>query len=241
MSGTMSFEFSGEEIADAPSPEPTPVADAADGVAAEVVDQPAGDETPTPTTPLEVPEVPTVSLKDSAFRDSLLAEYSKDGKLSDASLAKLESAGIPQDIVEDYLASKTAASAAQIEATNRQIFKACGGPEAVQEALQWAAKNLDKTTIETIDKQLREGGAAVAINAIKGLQAQAGIGGGVAVVPGATGNQSAVLPFRDDSEFEAAIQDPRYSTSPAFRAEVAKRLAGAMKAGKISTNNVVIH
>lgn len=182
--------------------------------------------------PAAQPETKVSKLEDAAFLAKLGAEALAEGKLSDESYAELKEAGIPKAIADQFVRG----AIAEHQQTLAKIHTDCGGKEAVDAAVAWAAKNLPQSTIDALNKQLADPNPEIVVNALKGIQARAGGQGGI--VPGRTGGNTGPVPYESEAQWHADLRDPKFSQDPAFRAQVQAKLKSAMDAGKISMGGV---
>ncbi len=154
--------------------------------------------------------------------DAVTAEFSSNGELSDATYENLAKGGIPREVVDSYIAGQ---SALANEAAS-QIFSQVGGRETYDKMAHWAADNWDDARVEQFDAILESGNEFAIESAVKQLAAayEASVGNepnliGGENIPGAT------LGFRSHAEQLEAMRDPRYKTDPAYREDIARRLA----------------
>ena len=108
------------------------------------------------------------------------------------------------------------------------ILEHVGGPDVYQKALDWALEALSPEEQEEFNTVLETAQSpAVAKFAIESLvnrfRANADFQG--KQVRGRPSGNDAVKPYRSRAEVSAAIQDPRYDRDPAYRNDVADRLA----------------
>jgi hypothetical protein len=154
--------------------------------------------------------------------DALNAEYAENGRLSDATYASLEKAGIPRSEVDTYIAGKQA----QADAYDNAVFAAAGGADNYKALIEWAANNLSKDEKVAFNEAVTSGKAAVAALAVEGLAARFAAKRGTP--PGnllnGGGSAKGVQPFKSQFEVTQAMRDPRYKTDPAYRQEVLDRL-----------------
>lgn len=163
------------------------------------------------------------------------AEYSKAGKLSDASYQKLEAAGFSKDVVDTYIEgmrAKTGASEAVAQAAEAQsevlvgeVFKTVGGEEAYTRMVQWASKNLPAQEQAAYDRIVNSGDKDSILWAVNGLKAKYDTAVGVdpdLVSGNAVGESKDV--FRSTQEVVAAMKDTRYGKDPAYTQDVIQRL-----------------
>ncbi|AOJ72251.1 MULTISPECIES: capsid assembly protein [Burkholderia] len=157
-----------------------------------------------------------------AFDDgSLVTEFNAE-KPSDALIAGMAKAlGISNEQVlqmQSQFRAGQAALAAQAEA---KLFEAAGGKDEFNAVIAWGQKNLSQDQKVFYENLLNGPDAASAVGILKQRMQAAGDPALVSVTSRTGG---AIAAFRDQSELVAAMADPRYQTSEAFRKEVADKL-----------------
>lgn len=147
----------------------------------------------------------------------------ENGQLTDEHYSELEKAGYNRQVVDQFMQGQFAMA----EAQNAQLLNAGGGQERVQAMFEWAEGNLSQEQIDAYNSKFDQGGAD-AIMAMEHLAAKFDADGGAAahLVRGANApTYDTADAFRSVAQVTEAIQDPRYHTDPAYRAEVERRLA----------------
>lgn len=154
--------------------------------------------------------------------NAVRAEFDKNGRLSDDTYKALENAGFGRDVVDDFIAGQHAR--AQLIAS--ESFSLAGGQESYQKMVQWAATGLSPADVQAFDKAVTGADPAARKQAIIALKAQyeAAVGKDPSLVKGQVGNAGSVTPFASRAEVVQAMRDPRYTSDPAYRAEVARRV-----------------
>lgn len=141
---------------------------------------------------------------------------------SEEHLKALEAAGIPRDVVQDYVQMKLEAVERHISAVTDFL----GGETGVANLKQHLANNYTEAEIEAFDAQLANPGTWRVTAAY--LLADAGLPqGGRGLIKGtnappspSTGGES----FQTEAEFNAAMRDPRYKSDPQYRTRVENAL-----------------
>lgn len=200
-----------------------------------VVPQPVEPVVPSPTpqpsgiqVPAAAPEPVVSKLENPEFLSRLSQEVSAAGDISAESYAELKAAGVPEALAKQFVRG----AIAEQQQTLSKIHTECGGKDAVDAAVAWAAKNLPQGDIDAINRQLADPNPAAVINALKGLQARAGGQGGT--VAAKTGGNFGPVPYESEAQWKADLRDPKFAQDPAFRAHVTAKLKGAMDRGTIS-------
>ena len=155
--------------------------------------------------------------------DDLSSTYWETGELAEAQYAKLEKAGIPKAVVDQFIAGQEAI----LNATRQSVFTTVGGEEAYNSMTEWAAENFSKDEIKVYNDAVNSGNTANAMMAVKGLKAQyeATVGFEPArQVKGSNATPSAST-YRSVAELEKDMGDPRYKTDSAFRKDVERKLS----------------
>jgi hypothetical protein len=155
--------------------------------------------------------------------DELSNSYWENGSLADEHYAKLEKAGIPKEIVDQFIAGQEAL----LEATRSSVFNSVGGESKYNEMTSWATDNLSADEIKAYNSAVNGGDMASAMMAVKGLKArfEASVGFEPSrEVRGETAKAGSST-YRSVSELEADMANPKYWNDPAFRKDVERKLA----------------
>lgn len=92
-------------------------------------------------------------------------DYSKNGKLSDESYAKLKEMGISKQIADAYIAGQKAL----VDTTVAKAYESIGGKENYDAMIEWAKENLTESQKSGFNKQLATGDNEVMAMAIDSL------------------------------------------------------------------------
>jgi hypothetical protein len=107
------------------------------------------------------------------------------------------------------------------------ILEAVGGNDTYDKAIEWAADNISKEDQADFNKVLESQNAAAIKFAAEALvqryKSQADFQG--KTYTGRGGANPGVKPYRSREEVNTALSDPRYERDPAYRNDVADRLA----------------
>jgi len=153
--------------------------------------------------------------------DAFAQEYKENGELSADAYKALEDAGIPQHLVDQFIAG---AEAQQIILQN-QVFESVGGEEAYNDMISWAAESLDEESIDAFNATLESGTPAQVKMAIQGLQSQYTSTNGQEPSRTISGSPSAgVGTYESVAEMMVDMGDKRYMEDPAFRQRVQEKL-----------------
>ena len=172
------------------------------------------------------PEEVSTALKGKGIDyDALTQEYMTTGSLSSASMKKLQEVGISADMVDNYIKG----CEARMEAEKNELAECVGGREQMDTIIDWAAHNLPKEEILSINSirdkyQLK--------NTLIGLKNRMEEKEGVLPnYQSGDGGKTTVNGFRSQAEMFEAIKDPKYQKDEAYRADVQKKIAASREAG----------
>jgi len=149
---------------------------------------------------------------------ALEKEYQESGNLSEDTYKALADQGIPQNMVDAYIAGQEALSQSVI--SNMQ--KVAGGETEYNEMIQWAQDTLSESDVEAFNASLTNENAAQF--AIQGLHARFSAEKGPNLIKGGTSPVSSGG-FASKQEMMVDMANPQYKRDPAFRAEVQRRVA----------------
>lgn len=174
--------------------------------------------------PTEQSEVEDVLARAGLKYSDLEQEFLANGDLSEATVEKLVRSGIPSELIVRHVDAVRAAAAAEQE----RMFAPYGGVERVNEALDWAAQNLDPSSIAALNASFDSGDAGRVKLALDAVMAK--FGEAAPAAPNlvlATGQQGAVAAagYVTKAELVAAVNDPRYGRDPDYTAQHERRLA----------------
>ena len=156
--------------------------------------------------------------------DALTAEMKDHGKLSDTTYDQMEKKGIGREVMDRYVAGQQALA----REVTQDLAKIAGGKEGLDTVMAWAKDNLDEqdklaynNAIESADLP----GARLALRGVVAAYVDAN-GREPSLVTGAESvrGPAGAAPFADRSQMVAAINDPKYHKSPAYRKEVEDRI-----------------
>jgi Phage T7 capsid assembly protein len=194
---------------------------------------------PAAGTPAATPAIPDAAAAATAAAsagldmEALTREYAENnGQLKQESLDKLAKIGVPKETVGLFVQGQEALRTQKVA----QIEQAAGGKEQMNAALKWASTNLQKAEIDAVNNTFAKGDVAAATLAVQGIVARmtAQLGSSTTPVAGASvpGVAGDVAPFADNAQVVAAMRDPRYQTSEAYRRNVYARMAVSAFAGQ---------
>jgi len=157
--------------------------------------------------------------------ESLSKEYFENGTLADESYQALEKAGIPREVVDQFIEGQEA-RATQI---GSQIVDKIGGQEQFNRMIEWASANLDGDFLDAYNAEVESGDPRRMEQAVKALAyeysqarpSEPNLMGGQG-----QGGQN-IGGFQSMAQVTEAMSDPRYQKDPAYRSEVEKKLAAS--------------
>lgn len=195
---------------------------AKNGESTEDAPEGAPEEAPKETPAEEESEVIT------ALKEASEEFYKNDGKLDEATIAKLSelpSADLINAWQEIQAQTPVVASISDAEAT--QIVTAVGGQEAYNQALQWAADNFSPEDRASYDQVITSGNKAATQFAVEALtqRYKAAVGFDGEQVSGGRAKTQGVKGYRSEAELRRDLSNPLYAQDPAFRLDVENRLA----------------
>lgn len=194
----------------------------------EIKDSPAQTPAPAESAPASEPQAqpsetnvaPKYVINDDDIAP-MVQEFEKSGNLSDDTLGKLESKGIPPHLAVRFVEGQKALQ----ERNTNTVFDSIGGKDAYNKMSEWAANSLNASEKETFNKTIARGNMNEIVSAVKGLHAryQSEYGSSPKLQGGFKGT-AGPAPFRSMYEVREAMSDPRYSKDSAYRDDVIKRL-----------------
>jgi hypothetical protein len=184
----------------------------------ELVEKPAGDQTEARKVADEA------ATKAGLDLNELSASYWENGSLSDDQYAKLEKAGYPKTLVDQF----TAGQQAILDQRSASVYAEVGGEDSYGEMLEWAGDNLDSKQIAAFNKTVNGTDMSAIMLAVKGLKAQ--YDGSVGFEPstavqGHTSARTGAAKYDSIAQMEKDMSDPRYGSDPAFRKSVEDKLS----------------
>ena len=156
---------------------------------------------------------------------ALTKEFSEKGALSEKTYTALSGKGIPKAMVDAYIEGQRSVGLKMAD----EMHKVAGSEQEFAAVAAWATKGVSKETLSAYNDAVNAGRVEVAKLLFAGMKAQftEAVGRDPSLVSGTVVPSSdGATPFASPSDLAAAFRDPRYKSSPAFRAAVIAR-AGA--------------
>ena len=154
---------------------------------------------------------------------AMSSEFSELGGLSEKTYKALDAKGIPQEMVDAYIAGQQAL-ASQWDNTGYEV---AGGKEAFDKMATWAKDSMTLTEKQALNDAFsgKDTTADKMKLAVAGLRAKYEAANGKA--PGLLGGQPAGSDhgYQSRAQMTTDMKDPRYAKDPAFRASVERKLA----------------
>jgi hypothetical protein len=170
-------------------------------------------------------EVATALDKKGIDYNTLTEEYLATGAISEANIKKLEEVGIPREMVDGYIKGYEA----RVEVEQNELGAIVGGRDKLEEIKNWAAANLSKEKIISLNAiRNREELELVLIGLKASMEDKEGKN---PEYQKGTGNNVAVAGYRSQAEMFEAIKDPKYQKDPAYRQDVQKKITASREAG----------
>lgn len=164
----------------------------------------------------------------SAFESFAKHYEDTKGQPAEDQIAEIVKLGVPQNVVENYLAGLSAMS----QLAFQQAHATAGGEDVFNSASDWASKSLSAAEIESYNTLVTNPTTAkqgVEWLVSKYKAAHPSEGSFVESTPGSAVGDV----FRSKSEMVAAMKTDRYQTDRAYVAEVAEKVARSQAAGTL--------
>ena len=151
----------------------------------------------------------------------LQTQLQTNGTLSEEAFAALAKVGLSKELVDTYVENFVFRQEAQInEATNY-----AGGPEGWEQLSNWAVNNMPEQEVARYNELLGTGEWKVAIDALRARQTSST--GEPQLLNGSGITGTGTSGYRSKSEMKVDMSNPKYSTDPAFRQDVMRKMQSA--------------
>lgn len=189
-------------------------------------DKQQGDEVNPDDVDLDNPDEVSQALdKKGIDYNALTDEYMANKKLSEETFKKLETAGIPREMAENYIKGYEA----RVEIERNELAEVVGGREKFNELITWCTNNLETDEIISLNA-IRDKFQLQAT--LKGLKVRMEEKEGINPnYQKGDGDKNTMTGYRSQAEMFEAIKDPKYQKDPAYRADVQKKIAASREAG----------
>ena len=175
--------------------------------------------------PIDEPPVADDVVKEAGLdMGALTQEFDTNGELGESSYAALEAAGIPKATVDQYIQGQQAL----VEQAQTEAYSLTDGKEGYAAMSQWAKANLSAEELGNYNTQVNSMNSKIREQAIRGLHAQfsADSGEGKPLVHGGSTTGTAGG-YASRAQMISAMQDSKYQSDPAYRAEVENKIANS--------------
>lgn len=160
--------------------------------------------------------------------DALLSEITANGKLSDEQVAALKSVGIPESIIESHVEGVKA----RLDGVRDSMVAHLGGAEAYNQMVNWGNENLSDEGRDAVNTLFTQGNWKSALTIIQNEYTQNARGARQGTLLAGDGSVTGdTTIYESKAQQSADINNPKYRTDPAFRAQVARRIAATKNAG----------
>ena len=106
-----------------------------------------------------------------------------------------------------------------------EVKSAAGVEKEYGELVQWAADNLERSSVEAFDELVSSGNVGAIKLAVAGLKAQyENVNGYEGTMLSGKPPSTSTDTFRSQAEVVSAMSDPRYEKDPAYRQDLMEKL-----------------
>ena len=156
--------------------------------------------------------------------DKIATDFSSNNTLSEEHRKSLNSAGIPDDIINHYLELHTVGQ----EFSQQRTIEYAGGEENINAMFDWARGNLSEEEVSNYNDILNSPNWRMAIDSLRVSSQVDGAGAdpssrSPSLVEGEMSRVSGAA-FPSKQQMIEAMADPRYKSDPAFRNQVRLRV-----------------
>jgi Phage T7 capsid assembly protein len=150
-------------------------------------------------------------------------EFASQGQLSDDSYSKLEKAGYPRDIVDQFIEGQKA----RASLFESEVKAVAGGDQGFTDMVQWAAANLSPAEIAAYNAAIDSGSPEQAKLAVAGVYQKYSASRPTEpkLRTGSTSQATSGDAYESVAQLTKDMASPEYKSDPAFRAKVQAKLA----------------
>lgn len=151
------------------------------------------------------------------------SEFAEKGELSPESYDKLEKAGYPRNIVDQYIDGQKARAALY----ESEVKSVAGGSDQFNNMVEWAKANLSTAEINAYNAAIDSGNAEQAKLAVAGVYQKFSVARPAepTLFKGATASASTGDVYESIAQMQKDMASPEYKADPAFRSKVQAKLA----------------
>lgn len=165
----------------------------------------------------------------AALRDEVTDALMRGEQITDEQYAKFAKVGLDRNDIDAFVAGQMALG--QIAA--QKVFAEAGDEASYKQMIEWAKGNYSKEEVATYDRDIHSTDETTRLTAVRGLVARYRIANGQSAGRDVTrgGTNATIEGYKSGAEMRADMADPKYAKDPAFREEVARKVAAAGAAG----------
>jgi hypothetical protein len=155
----------------------------------------------------------------------LQAAIDNNGDLDENQYAALEKAGVPRDVTRQFIENYGYRRDAMIT----EALTYVGGEQNWQQMSDWGVQNLSQGEINEYNRLLASGEWRIAVDAMRVRMGDSAphIRNEPNLITGSESVTGSTFGYRSKSEMKQDMSNPRYQKDPAFRREVAQKMASA--------------
>tara|TARA_R100000664_G_C2703380_1_gene102885 strand:- start:23 stop:814 length:792 start_codon:yes stop_codon:yes gene_type:complete len=178
----------------------------------------SSDESPSESVSKNVTEQPSLDW------DKISSDFAVNNELSDDHRKSLNAAGIPDDIINNYLELHSVGQ----EFSQQRTIEYAGGEENINAMFDWARSNLSEEEVNNYNDMLNSPNWRMAIDSLRVSSQVDGVASdqnsrAPSLVEGEMSGVSGAA-FPSKQQMIEAMSDPRYKSDPAFRNQVRLRV-----------------
>lgn len=154
--------------------------------------------------------------------DELSNKYWEKGSLEDGDYETLAEAGIPKNMVDQFIAGQQAL----VQLERQEAFNVVGGESNYESMVKWAATNLTDKEIAAYDRAVNGSDKDARLMAVKGLAARYNTSVGSEPTRELGGqSRSSLDKYESIAQLQEDMRDKRYGKDHAFTRKVEQKLA----------------
>lgn len=156
--------------------------------------------------------------------NELSQKYWTNGeKLEDGDYEKLEKAGFPKGLVEQFIEGEKAKQTL----TRNTVFNSVGGEDSYKSMVAWAKTSYSADEVRAYDEAVNSGDNAKVMNAVKGLKARFEVENGSepSRTIEARSGRSEGSRYESVAQLMADMRNPKYNSDPSYRRGVEQKLS----------------
>ncbi len=154
--------------------------------------------------------------------EAMSAEYAENRQLSEERYTQLENAGIPRDVVDQFITGQQAVG----QQITREAEDIAGGQENYRDMITWASSNLPSDEIDIYNRAVASNNRSEILNAVRSLHSR--FSQDVGIEPNLSrGSNTADVGdmYQSWAQVTKDMSSMEYKADPAYRAAVEAKLA----------------